>query len=92
MFTINVEKECGCFKKSAYENGMSFNSKDEALQQALLMESYMNQKFCQKHMFSVSENGDNLHIAVDMKAQESTGGCCGGGVTVRKSSAFKFIT
>ena len=34
MFTINVEKECGCFKRSAYDNNMSFESKDDALLQA----------------------------------------------------------
>jgi len=79
MAKINVELECGCFKRSAYENGMEFASKDEALQQAMLMESHMNQKFCQKHMFSVVEKGDDIHIAVEMKPKESTGGCCGGG-------------
>ena len=78
MSKINIELECGCFKKSAYENGMQFESKDEALQQALLMESYMNQKFCQKHLFYVTENGNDIMISVDTKPQASSG-CCGGG-------------
>jgi hypothetical protein len=46
MFTIEVTKECGCFKKNAYENHKSFDNKDDALLQAKLMESHMNQKFC----------------------------------------------
>jgi len=79
MFTINIEKECGCFKKSNYENNMSFDNKDDALIQARLMESQMNQKFCQKHMFYTEETGDTFTIRVDAKPQESTGGCCGGG-------------
>lgn len=80
MFTINVEKECGCFKKSAYDNNMRFANKDDALMQAKLMESYMNQKFCQKHMFTLSEDGKNFKISVDMKPQaDHGGGCCGGG-------------
>lgn len=80
MFTINVEKECGCFKKSAYDNNMSFESKDDALMQARLMESHMNQKFCQKHIFTLTEDGENFNISVDMKPQqENAGGCCGGG-------------
>jgi hypothetical protein len=80
MFTINVEKECGCFQKSAYDNNMSFESKDDALMQARLMESHMNQKFCQKHMFTLTENGDTFSIGVEMKPKEaSAGGCCGGG-------------
>jgi len=79
MAKINVELECGCFKKSDYENGREFASKEEALQEAKLMESYMNQNFCQKHIFSVVEKGEDIHIAVELKPKESTGGCCGGG-------------
>lgn len=78
MYTINVEKECGCFKRSAYENNMGFESKDDALMQANLMVNHMNTKFCGKHAFEVSEDGDNFNIAVSMNEQPS-GGCCGGG-------------
>lgn len=80
MFTINVEKECGCFKKSAFENNKSFASRDDALMQARLMENHMNQKFCQKHLFTTVEDGDNFKISVEMKPQShASGGCCGGG-------------
>ena len=78
MNTIIVEKECGCFKRSVYENNASFASKDEALIQANLMVNHMNEKFCQKHEFEVSENGVNFMIAVNPK-QEVQSGCCGGG-------------
>jgi len=80
MFTINVAKECGCFKKSDFENNMTFESKDEALMQAKVMESHMNQKFCQKHMFYTEETAENTFtIQVEERPRESTGGCCGGG-------------
>ncbi len=79
MFTINVAKECGCFKKSAYENNMEFDNKDDALIQARLMESHMNQKFCQKHIFYTEEIGNTFTIHVEEKPKESSGGCCGGG-------------
>ena len=78
MFKINVTKECGCFKKSDYTNGMSFESKDDALMQAQLMINYMNTKFCQKHDFQLTEDGVNFTIAVN-EAQKSHSGCCGGG-------------
>ncbi|MBD3793923.1 MAG: hypothetical protein IE889_07175 [Campylobacterales bacterium] len=78
MFTINVEKECGCFKKSAFENNKSFNSKDDALLQAQIMTNHMNEKFCQKHKFTLREDGNSFSIAVDMKAAAHSG-CCGGG-------------
>lgn len=78
MYTITVDKECGCFKKSAYENNMSFESKDDALMQAKLMETHMNSKFCGKHNFELSEDGNNFLISVTMDDQPK-GGCCGGG-------------
>ena len=77
MYTIKVEKECGCFRKSAYENNMSFESKDDALMQANLMQTHMNTKFCRKHDFELSEQGDTFFISV--KEGSQNGGCCGGG-------------
>lgn len=78
MHTIKVDKECGCFKKSAYENNMSFASKDDALMQANLMQTYMNTKFCGRHSFELSEDGDDFLISSAINEQPS-GGCCGGG-------------
>ncbi len=80
MYTIHVTKECGCFKKSAFENDKQFESKDDALLQAKLMESHMNQKFCQKHHFWVEEDGNTFRINVEERPKvEESGGCCGGG-------------
>ena len=79
MFTINVTQECGCFKRSPYENNKSFESKDDALLQAGLMVNHMNSKFCQKHEFELSEDGQNFRIAVEPREQEAKSGCCGGG-------------
>ncbi len=80
MFKINIDKECGCFKKSAYDNNMSFNSKDDALIQAQSMVNHMNTKFCGKHDFTLSEDGQNFSIAMNAPTQPATsGGCCGGG-------------
>jgi hypothetical protein len=79
MYTIKVQKECGCFKKSPYENNMSFSSADDALLQAQLMTRHMNEKFCQKHEFELREEGTTFAISVDMKSEPQSGGCCGGG-------------
>ena len=78
MYTINVDQECGCFKKSAYENNMEFNSKDDALMQANLMVTHMNSKFCGKHGFTLCENGNTFQITRG-EPQSHSGGCCGGG-------------
>ncbi len=77
MFIVNVEKECGCFKKSDFTNNMEFNSRDDALIQALNMAKEMNQEFCQKHEFEVMEKGDTFSILVEERGKSS--GCCGGG-------------
>jgi len=79
MFTINIDKECGCFRKSAYENGMRFDNKDDALIQAQTMVNHMNTKFCGKHDFTLSENGEEFNIAMNQPAPQTGGGCCGGG-------------
>jgi len=79
MSTIIVEKECGCFKRSPYENNIAFESKDDALMEATTMVAHMNTKFCQKHDFEAREENGNIVIAVDMKSAPASSGCCGGG-------------
>ena len=81
MFTISIDKECGCFKRSMYENNQSFHDKDTALIEAGNMLRTMNEDFCQKHEFALSEDGNNFQISMSARAQEAekSGGCCGGG-------------
>ena len=82
MFTINVDKECGCFKRSMYENNQNFSSKDAALIEAQSMLDTMNNEFCKKHEFALIEAGDTFQINMSARPQEgeaSSGGCCGGG-------------
>ena len=62
MFTINIDKECGCFKKSGLENNASFESNDDALMKAKSMITHMNTKFCTKHSFALAENGNTFQI------------------------------
>ncbi len=81
MVTIEMQKECGCFKKSNYENLTRFETKEDAMSQARLMENYMNREFCKKHFFTAKEHGDKITIEVQMRPQEDSKneGCCGGG-------------
>ena len=59
MITVKMEKECGCFKRSDYEAVKTFESKDDALLYAQELCSDMNETFCQKHVFRVTETADN---------------------------------
>lgn len=80
MATINIDRECGCFRKSDLENNQSFESKDDALMEAQAMVNHMNSQFCKKHAFTLSESGDNFSITMDQPAPAApSGGCCGGG-------------
>ena len=81
MHTINIDKECGCFKRSPYENNKQFDNKDDALIEAMKMQSHMNEKFCGKHGFALKESGDNFNISMQapVTPQPTAGGCCGGG-------------
>ncbi len=76
MYTVQMEKECGCFKKSDFQNNLQFESKDHALMQAIEMSKEMNEEFCQKHEFSVVEEGAVFKIRVEERGKS---GCCGGG-------------
>ena len=78
MFTITVDKECGCFKKSSFTNNKTLTSKDDALIEAQSMLSHMNTKFCQKHEFELREDGDNFAIGLQERGKAHSG-CCGGG-------------
>jgi len=77
MYTVNVDKECGCFRRSGLENNVSFSSNDDALMNANSMVKQMNDNFCGKHEFSLKEDGNTFQIS--MQAPAPSGGCCGGG-------------
>ncbi|MGK0256535.1 MAG: hypothetical protein ACI81I_001153 [Arcobacteraceae bacterium] len=79
MFTINIDKECGCFKRSGFENNASFESNDDALIKANSMLTHMNEKFCGKHAFALAEDGNNFQISMVQPAPAAASGCCGGG-------------
>ncbi|MFT5836145.1 MAG: hypothetical protein ACI9RG_001039 [Sulfurimonas sp.] len=76
MFKIIIEKECKCFVKSDFQNGIELESKDDALMKSIEMRNQMNDEFCGEHEFKVQEAGRNFVIAF---AESTSNGCCGGG-------------
>ena len=69
MYSVKVEKECGCFKRSGMKVQQSFNNKEEALIEAKEMAEEMNEAFCKKHNFNVAENGNEMLIQVTANKQ-----------------------
>ena len=62
MYTIEIEKECSCFKKSGLENNMTFESREDMYNKARVLECRMNQEFCMKHFFEAVDYGDKIII------------------------------
>lgn len=66
MYNVKIEKECGCFKRSGMESVKTFENKDDALIEAQEWATEMNETFCQKHNFSIIEEGNDFIIKVEM--------------------------
>lgn len=64
MYTINVEQQCGCFKRSGHQAVTSFEDKDVALMEANEMVKDMNTNFCAKHAFIVREEGNTFTVVM----------------------------
>lgn len=65
-YIVNIEKQCGCFKKSGIELPKTFENKEEALKEAQELAQEFNETFCKKHNFEVEENGNEFMIKVGM--------------------------
>jgi len=65
MYTVQIEYECGCFKKSEYSNEQSFSTQQEAYNYSNILTEFMNEEFCSKHhFFSQKMDGDTFLIRV----------------------------
>lgn len=68
MYKIHVENECSCFKKSNFENDLTFKDKADATMKAKVMECRMNQEFCHTHYFEAEDRGDEIVITSVVRA------------------------
>lgn len=66
MATVRVERACGCFRNSDYEQVTEFETIDEALEKANLMCTEMNEDFCHKHRFTASYEEGEVIIKMQM--------------------------
>ncbi len=64
MYKIEMEKECSCFKKSDFENNMTFETREDMINKARVLECLMNQQFCMKHFFEAVDYGEKIVIHV----------------------------
>lgn len=62
MYTIEIEKECSCVKKNGFENNMTFETREDMINKARVMECLMNQQFCMTHFFEAVDYGEKIVI------------------------------
>jgi hypothetical protein len=80
MYTVQMEQECGCFKKSEYTNNNEFKTQQEAYQYANILCELMNEEFCRRHTFKAEPGVDDTFVVrVDINATNVSG--CSTGVT-----------
>lgn len=62
MYTVRIENECSCFKKSGFENNKTYENKADAIMQAKVLECRMSQEFCRTHYFEAEDRGNEIVI------------------------------
>lgn len=66
MPLVIVDRACGCFRNSDFEQEMEFETIDEALSKANEMCAQMNEEFCSKHTFRSEYVDGNVIIKMGM--------------------------
>lgn len=67
MYTIEMEKECSCFIKSGQASKLTFETREDMINKARVLECLMNQQFCMKHYFEAVDYGEKIVIHVSVR-------------------------
>ena len=78
MYTVHIEHECGCFKKSEYESEKSFETQKDAYNYSNIVAEFMNEEFCQKHYFFSQKVGDTVFMIRVTDNPNSASSCSSG--------------
>jgi len=70
LYTIEIEKECSCVKKSNQLNNLTFDSREDMINKARVMECLMNQNFCMTHFFEAVDYGDKIVIHSSLRPED----------------------
>lgn len=64
MYRVEVKNSCKCFLRSGLCEHQSFETRDEAKEEAERLLEHMQTKFCNKHEFSLSESFGHYTIYI----------------------------
>lgn len=70
MYTIEIDKECSCFLKSGIKNNMEFETREDMINKARVLECLMNQNFCMTHYFEAVDYNDKIIIHSSVRPTE----------------------
>lgn len=65
MYSISIEKECGCFKKEEIKLPPPAKTLEQAEMAAFKLANHMNATWCKKHRFYVTQDEGSLTIRVE---------------------------
>ncbi len=74
MYTVQMEQECACFKKSEYANEKSFDNQQDAYNYANVVAEFMNEDFCTTHLFTSQMIGPKTFM-IRVSANPNAGSC-----------------
>ena len=64
MYKVEVKNACRCFLKGGYAEMQTYNTKEEAKEEAQQMLNTMNSTFCHQHEFKMIESFGNYTINI----------------------------
>ena len=79
MYTVQMEHQCGCFKRSEFENEKSFEKQQDAYNYANIASELMSEEFCGKHLFFAQKTDDNAFVIRVAENPNGSGGSCSTG-------------
>jgi len=78
MNTVEIDFECGCFKKSEYEAKKTFDNQQDAYQYTNILVELMNEEFCSTHLFVAQQTVDD-NFVIQTLMNPNAGSSCGTG-------------
>jgi len=72
MFTVDIEKRCGCVKQDKeLDLPKTFESDKSAEYEALKLANHMNRDYCKKHRFHVEKEENSYIIKLELSCKEN---------------------
>lgn len=76
MYTVTIEHECACFKRSEYQSEQTFDTQRDAYNYANIVTELMNEDFCTRHQFVGQRTLDD-NFVIQVFDNPNAGSSCG---------------